>query len=685
MPQGRQLAAIMFTDIVGYTAMMQADEQKAVAVIKHYNATLEKLVTQYDGQVLNYYGDGSLCIFHNATDAANCSLAVQVDLKKEPVVPLRIGLHIGEVFFEDAKALGDGVNVASRVQSLGQANTILVSAEFYDKIKNNSSFTSVSLGNFNFKNVGQPLQVFALTNTGLFVPQRKNIEGKLVPKTNSKKIVLASLLIVLLVAAGYFSYNTFIATKSVTKPKDKSIAVLPFADLSPAKDQEYFSDGLSEELIAALAKLPDLKVAGRTSSFSYKGMNNKDIKTIGDELRVSTILEGSLRKSGNQLRITAKLINADDGFNIWTDTYEVELTEIFGVQDKITKAIIDALNVHLLDNKKPEATASTSPDAYSNYLKARQQLSFRGEHLLEARRLFEETIKLDPNFSPAHSGLARTLSIFGNYLKINNGKPIMDSAKQEANKALALNANNGEAWSVLGTIAAYYDWDWEAAEKAFTRSLAISPNDAEIYNFIGDYYSIVFDKKLAIEMESKAVELDPLLAVNYANLAMAYYMAKDYENAIRISNTGISMNLQSFISTANWPPLVWSYLKTNQVDKAEEIVKKIPENDPIHLELATDIAIAKGENDLALGYLQKMKDHLHLRFAENYLQLKMWEKAAKEIEKAYAARKVVLVYYSRITVPEDYGDHPALKKAFDKPELKKLFELRRKNIGVQNK
>ena len=204
MPHGRQLAAIMFTDIVGYTAMMQADEQKAVAVIKHYNATLEKLVTQHDGQVVNYYGDGSLCIFHSATDAANCSLAVQEELKKEPVVPLRIGLHIGEVFFEDAKALGDGVNVASRVQSLGQANTILVSAEFYDKIKNNSSFTSVSLGNFNFKNVGQPLQVFALTNAGLFVPQRKNIEGKLDPKTNSKKIVLASLLIVLLVAAGFF-------------------------------------------------------------------------------------------------------------------------------------------------------------------------------------------------------------------------------------------------------------------------------------------------------------------------------------------------------------------------------------------------------------------------------------------------------------------------------------------------
>ena len=677
MPQVRQLAAIMFTDIAGYTAMMEADEQKTVAVIKHYNAALENLVKQNAGQVLNYYGDGSLCIFHSATDAANCSLALQEELKEAPVVPLRIGLHIGEVFFEDTKALGDGVNIASRVQSLGQANTILVSAEFYDKIKNNSTFKSVSLGNFNFKNVTHPLQVFALTNPGLSVPHRKSMEGKLAPKRTFKKVVLVSLLLIVFVAAGFY-YKNLIPNKSVSRPKDKSIAVLPFTDMSPAKDQEYFSDGLSEELITALAKIPDLKVAGRTSSFSYKGIN-KNLETIGNELRVSTILEGSLRKSGNQLRITAQLINTDDGFNIWSDSYEIEFTDIFSVQDKITKAIITALNVHLLDNKEPEPTASTNQDAYSNYLKARHQLSFRGDHLLQAKRLFEEAIKLDTGFAAAHSGLSRTLSIMPNYLMVDNVKSLMDSAKQEANKALSLDPNNGEALSVLGTVAAYYDWDWDAAEQAFTRSKEVNPNDAEMYNFLGDFYWIISDKKLAIEMESKAVELDPLLAVNYANLAMAYYMAKDYDNAIRISNIGLSMNLQSFIPAANWPPLVWSYLATKQFDKADEIVKKIPESDQLYLELSTAVAIAKGENNLAHANLQKMKNFRHSRLAEDYLELKMWDKAASEIEKAYNDREVRLVYYTRITIPEDYPDHPALRKAFDKPELKKLFELRRKN------
>jgi len=677
MPQVRQLAAIMFTDIAGYTAMMEADEQKTVAVIKHYNAALENLVKQNAGQVLNYYGDGSLCIFHSATDAANCSLALQEELKEAPVVPLRIGLHIGEVFFEDTKALGDGVNIASRVQSLGQANTILVSAEFYDKIKNNSTFKSVSLGNFNFKNVTHPLQVFALTNPGLSVPHRKSMEGKLAPKRTFKKVVLVSLLLIVFVAAGFY-YKNLIPNKSASRPKDKSIAVLPFTDMSPAKDQEYFSDGLSEELITALAKIPDLKVAGRTSSFSYKGIN-KNLETIGNELRVSTILEGSLRKSGNQLRITAQLINTDDGFNIWSDSYEIEFTDIFSVQDKITKAIITALNVHLLDNKEPEPTASTNQDAYSNYLKARHQLSFRGDHLLQAKRFFEEAIKLDTGFAAAHSGLSRTLSIMPNYLMVDNVKSLMDSAKQEANKALSLDSNNGEALSVLGTVAAYYDWDWDAAEQAFTRSKEVNPNDAEMYNFLGDFYWIISDKKLAIEMESKAVELDPLLAVNYANLAMAYYMAKDYDNAIRISNIGLSMNLQSFIPAANWPPLVWSYLATKQFDKADEIVKKIPASDQLYLELSTAVAIAKGENNLAHANLQKMKNFRHSRLAEDYLELKMWDKAASEIEKAYNDREVRLVYYTKITIPEDYPDHPALRKAFDKPELKKLFDLRRKN------
>src|SRR5258705_3772680 len=227
MTQARQLAAIMFTDIVGYTAMMQANEQKAVAVIKHYNSSLEKLVQQYNGQLLNYYGDGSLCTFPNATDAANCSLDLQKELKSNPGVPLRIGLHIGEVFFENEKALGDGVNVASRVQSLGQENTILVSGEFYDKIKNNPSISTVPMGRFDFKNVITSLEIFAVSNEGLFIPQRRKMEGKLKKRSGQKRFIITASLIIFFCAAGFLIYKTFFVSGS----NDQSIAVLPFVDM----------------------------------------------------------------------------------------------------------------------------------------------------------------------------------------------------------------------------------------------------------------------------------------------------------------------------------------------------------------------------------------------------------------------------------------------------------------------
>ena len=211
MPASHQLAAILFTDIVSYTATMQHDEEQARVIIKRHNSVLERIVPAHHGEVVNYYGDGSLCIFSSATDAVNCSLEVQKELKTEPVVPLRIGLHIGEVFFEDAKALGDGVNVASRVQSLGQENTILVSEEVHDKIKNNGSITATSLGHFDFKNVGKSIEVFALTNEGLFVPKRKKMEGKLKKKNMQRRNIIVAISFIIIVVADFFIHKNFYA------------------------------------------------------------------------------------------------------------------------------------------------------------------------------------------------------------------------------------------------------------------------------------------------------------------------------------------------------------------------------------------------------------------------------------------------------------------------------------------
>jgi TolB-like protein/class 3 adenylate cyclase len=462
--QSRQLAAIMFTDIVGYTAMMQADEKMAVAVIKHYNTALEKLVTQFNGQVLNYYGDGSLCIFSSATDSVNCSLEVQTELRTDPVVPLRSGLHIGEVFFENEKALGDGVNVASRVQSLGQENTILISEEVHNKIKNNTSISAASLGHFEFKNVGKSMEVFALTNEGLSIPKRKKMEGKLKKKNLQKRNIIAALSFILLIVAAFFIYKN-------DKAADKSIAVLPFVDMSAGKDQEYFSDGLSEELLNLLAKIPELKVIGRTSSFSFKG-KNEDLRSIAQKLGVAHLLEGSVRKDGNKIRVTVQLIKADDGSHLWSETYDRDLEGLFKLQDEIAGAVVKQLKLKLL--AIPSTTASSNIEVYNLMLQGNYFYDkLDKENVSKAIDFYNQALAIDSNDARAWGKLANAISrqAWQNYIDQNPG---YEKARQAALKAISLDNTLAVGYLELADIKLYHDFDWKGAEETYQKALGLS-------------------------------------------------------------------------------------------------------------------------------------------------------------------------------------------------------------------
>ena len=550
MSQSRQLAAIMFTDIVGYTAMMQADEKKAVAVIKHYNSTLEKLVHQFNGEVLNYYGDGSLCIFHSATDAANCSLAVQKELKNEPVVPLRIGLHIGEVFFEDAKALGDGVNVASRVQSMGKENTILVSGEFYDKIKNNSSITSVSLGHFEFKNVAKPLEVFALTNEGLFIPQRSKMEGKLKKKSARRRIIITTSLIILLCVAGFLVYKTFFTGGTKPGSNDQSIAVLPFVDMSETKDQEYLSEGMSEELLNLLSKIKDLKVISRTSSFFFKG-KNMDVRKIGKDLGVTNILEGSVRKSGNTIRITAQLIEVKNGTHLWSETYDREIKDVFALQDEISKMIVDILKIKLSGKQTNQLAGSftKNPEAYEDYLKGRYHWNTRtDEGIKKAIGYFEDAIKKDSNYAAAYSGLADTYLTLYDY-ELMSFDESTAKAKDAALRALKINENLAEAHNSLAHIN-LHEWKWKSAEEGFRRALELDQGYVLAHHWYALCLTAIGKANEAIIQMEKARELDPLSTRINADLGMAYLSAGRYDDAIGQEQKTLELNPKS--GGAHW-------------------------------------------------------------------------------------------------------------------------------------
>ena len=528
MSQSRQLAAIMFTDIVGYTAMMQQNEEKAVAVIKHYNATLEKWVTHFNGQVINYYGDGSLCIFSSATDAVNCSLAVQKDLKNEPVVPLRIGLHIGEVFFEDAKALGDGVNVASRVQSLGQENTILISGEIHDKIKNNASITTVSLGHFEFKNVGKAMEVFALTNEGLFVPQRKKMEGKLKKKNGLKRNVIVALSFILFITAFFFIYKNFFIKKNTEA--DKSIAVLPFVDMSAAKDQEYFSDGLSEELLNLLAKIPELKVIGRTSSFSFKG-KNEDLRNIAQKLGVAHILEGSVRKDGNKIRVTAQLIRATDGSHLWSETYDRDLEDLFKLQDEIAGVVVKQLKLKLLKSPSNGIT-STNVEVHNLILQGNYFYDkLDKENVAKALDFYFQALAIDSLDARVWGVIARTYSrqAWQNYIPQNEG---YEKARKSAEKAIALNDNLADGYSVLAGVEYYHDFDWGNAEITFQKALSVEPKNVHVLSSLGALALTLGHWDEASQFINEALILDPLKPLFYSDQGAILTYTNRFDEAI---------------------------------------------------------------------------------------------------------------------------------------------------------
>ena len=676
MPQARQLAAIMFTDIVGYTAMMQANEQKAVAVIKHYNSTLEKLVGQFNGQVVNYYGDGSLCIFPSATDAANCSLELQKELKADPGVPLRIGIHIGEVFFENEKALGDGVNVASRIQSLGQENTILVSAEFYDKIKNNSSFSTISLGQFDLKNVAKPLEVFALSNEGLFVPQRGKIEGKLKKKSGRRRIITATSLIILFCTAVFFIYETFFAGKAEPGSNDQSIAVLPFVDMSPDKDQEYFSDGMSEELLNLLSKIQGLKVISRTSSFSFKG-KNLDVRKIGGALGVAHILEGSVRKSGNTIRITAQLIEVMNGTHLWSETYDREMQDVFALQDEISKMIVDVLKITLTGKPANQVARgfTKNTEAYEDYLKGRYHWNTRtDEGIKKAIGYFEDAIKKDANYAAAYSGLADTYLTLYDY-ELMSFDESTAKAKDAAQRALKINKNLAEAHNSLAHID-LHEWKWESAEEGFREAIALDPAYVLAHHWYALCLTALGKANEAVDQMKKARDLDPLSTRINADLGMACLAAGSYDEAITQEQKTMELNPK-----AGGPYWIrgMAYQQKKMYSEAIKDYRHVLEiypGDPNYLAALGHVYASSGNTAAA----QKVLDTLFMVnkqvpvspffFALVYAGLNDKENALKWLEKA-CEEKSGSVRYLKM--------EPRLQNLRDKPRYIALM----KKIGLQ--
>ena len=422
-----------------------------------------------------------------------------------------------------------------------------------------------------------------------------------------------------------------------TSAEIKTIAILPFDDLSPNKDQEYFSDGLSEEFINVLSRNPKLRVTAKTSSFSFRG-KGLDIKTIAAKLKVKNILEGSVRKAGNSLRISADLVNVETDATLWSDTYDGKLENIFDLQDSISGSVDEALNVVLLGKEAVLPEQKTNPEAYNKYLLAKHFANLRSkENLEKADAYYEQALLIDSSYAPAWVGLAHVHSNQADvgYLPIDEG---YRQARQEAAKALELNPNLAEAHSQMGWIKTKYDYDWTGADKYIKRALELEPGNAAVINqaaFLAGTFGRFND---AITLLHRSIQIDPLRIVGYFNLSFYYYHAGLLDESLDASRKCLELNPQY--------PVIHTlrgliYLEKRKLDSA--LIEMNLEIEPLYkmfgLAVVYDALGRKKEADFKLGQLIKEKQNeAEFQIAEIYAYRGEKNKAFEWLEDAYKQR-----------------------------------------------
>ena len=473
----RRLSAIMAADVVGYSRLMGANEVGTLTALNHRRSeVIEPRITKSNGRIVKLTGDGILAEFPSVVDAVECALAVQREMKSRNVeipedrrIELRIGIHLGDVIVEDGDIFGDGVNIAARIESVGRPGGVAVSAAVMDNVGNRLDVAFEDMGEHQLKNIAQPVRVF---NVG--APQPAAVKGAAVPEV----------------------------VEAEAKP---SIAVLPFNNMSGDPEQEFFSDGITEDIITDLSKISGLFVVGRNTSFTYKGKSIQ-LQQVAAELGVKYLLEGSVRKAGDRIRVTGQLIDGATGGHVWADRYDRDLTDIFAIQDEITKTIVDQLKIRLLpEEKKAIAQAPTdNVEAYTHYLRGRQYIHYQSKRfLLLARQMFTKATVLDPDFARAYAGIAncdaRLIGLFGEIIPAE--KILAVTAK-----ALALDPNLGEAHAAHGEALAAVNRR-EEAKIAFERALQLDPNSFEANYSYARFCFRTGEQERAALLYKRALEL----------------------------------------------------------------------------------------------------------------------------------------------------------------------------------
>ena len=548
----RRLAAILAADVVGYSRLMAANEVGTLAGLKaHRKELVDGKIAEHQGRIVKLTGDGMLVEFPSVVNAVACAAEIQrkmrernADVPDDRRIEFRIGVNLGDIIVEENDIYGEGVNVAARIESVAKPGGIAVSGSVRDNVGSRLDLTFEDTGEQMLKNIERPVRVY---NVDVFLGTVPAQPGA----ANQAKAEPAA-------------------------PEKPSIAVLPFNNMSGDPEQEYFSDGITEDIITDLSKISGLSVIARNSVFTYKGKPIK-VQQAAQELGVKFILEGSVRKSGQRVRITGQLVDGKDGVHLWADRYDRDLTDIFALQDEITHTIVGQLKVKLLPEEKKviEQAPTDNVEAYTHYLRARDYLHMRTKTSLQlARRLFARAVELDPLYARAYAGMADCDSYLSSWLGVAIS---IDEILATTGKALAIEPNLPEAHAARGHALVNAGRRAEAVS-AFEQALALDPNCHEANYYYGRFCYTEGDFDRAAKHYIRALEIQP----------------NDYKSPLLLH--GVFEALGRHDESQRYAQL--------GIKRAEEVLNRHPENsDPAAL--GASVLAALGERERAMEWLTR--------------------------------------------------------------------------------
>ena len=587
----RKLSAVLSADVKGYSRLMGRDEAGTVDRLKEYRTLMTEVIQQYRGRVVDSPGDNILAEFASVVDATESAVKIQQELKNRnaelPIdsrMEFRIGINLGDVIEDGDRIYGDGVNIAARMESLAEAGAICISGTSYDQIKNKLNLGYENLGGRRVKNIAGPVRVYRVLmdpgSAGTVIDARRK----------HKKWMALAVVILIIAIGGLLNWYFFLHKSTQRQPallekmalplSDKpSIAVLPFDNLSGNPEQEYFSDGLTEEIITALSKTPEVFVIARHSAFIYKGKSVK-VQKVGRELGVRYVLEGSVRKAGDKVRITAQLIDATTGKHLWAERYDRNLRDIFAIQDEITLAIIKAMQVELTKGEMADLTGrgTKNLDAYLKALQAQEQWwRMDKQGTLKARQLALEAIAIDPRYGYPYAivSWAHMMEVW--LQSSESPKESMKLAVEAIQKALTLDESDYRIHIVLSNLYIMQGENDEAISSA-RRALELCPGGAFAHAVLGTALRYACRFSESVQFREQAIKLDPFpTALEFRNLALAYSRVGRYDDAIAEYKKALHMNPNDW---AVHYGLAEAYAKLNRKEEArmaaEELLRVRP-------------------------------------------------------------------------------------------------------------